>query len=40
LPKGRESYGDGVPIVVRDRESLLQGEEEQVKHLCKKRRKA
>lgn len=37
LPKGRESYGDGVPIVVvgvtphrGKRESRLQGEVEQV----------
>ena len=29
-PKGREPYGDGVPIVVRDRESRLHGEVEQV----------
>ena len=40
LPKGRESYGDGVPIVVRVRESLIQGEGEQVRYLCRKRRKA
>lgn len=33
LPKGRESYGDGVPIVVRVRESLIQGEVEQVRYL-------
>lgn len=26
LPKGRESYGDGVLIVVRRRESRLHGE--------------
>lgn len=31
LPKGRESYGDGVPIVLRGRESLLHGEVEQEK---------
>jgi hypothetical protein len=37
LPKGRESYGDGVPIVIvgvtphqGERESRLQGEVEQV----------
>ncbi|MFQ5981639.1 MAG: hypothetical protein ACE5OZ_26130 [Candidatus Heimdallarchaeota archaeon] len=30
-PTGRESYGDGVPIVVSDRESLSQGEGEQVR---------
>ena len=29
LPKGREPYGDGVAIVLRDRESLLQGEVQQ-----------
>jgi hypothetical protein len=29
-PTGRESQGDGVPIVVRSRESLLPGEGEQV----------
>lgn len=29
-PTGRESYGDGVPIVVRERESRLHGEGEQV----------
>ncbi|MFQ5981217.1 MAG: hypothetical protein ACE5OZ_24005 [Candidatus Heimdallarchaeota archaeon] len=28
-PTGREPYGDGVPIVVSDRESLSQGEGEQ-----------
>lgn len=40
LPNGRESYGDGVPIVVRVRETLIQGEGEQVRYLCWKRRKA
>ena len=40
LPKGRESYGNGVPIVVRVRESLIQGEGEQVRYLLWKRRKA
>jgi hypothetical protein len=36
LPKGRKSYGDGVPIVVRVRESLIQGEGEQVRYLYEK----
>jgi hypothetical protein len=31
-PTGRESYGDGAPVVVRGRESLLHGEGGQV--LC------
>lgn len=31
LPTGRESYGNGVPIVVRGRESRSHGEGEQVK---------
>jgi hypothetical protein len=26
LPKGRESYGNGVPVVVRTRENLVHGE--------------
>jgi len=29
LPKGREPYGNGVPIVLRSRESLLHGKVEQ-----------
>jgi hypothetical protein len=29
-PTGREPYGDGVPIVVRERESRLHGEGGQV----------
>jgi hypothetical protein len=33
LPTGRETYGDGVPIVVRGRESRLHGEVGQVGHL-------
>ena len=31
LPTGRETYGNGVPIVVRDGESPLHGEGEQMK---------
>jgi len=31
LPKGRESYGNGVPIVVRVTENVIQGEGEQVR---------
>jgi len=30
LPKGRESYGNGVSIVVRERESRSHGEGKQV----------
>jgi hypothetical protein len=30
LPKGREPYGNGVPVVVRDGESPLHGEGGQV----------
>lgn len=35
LPKGREPYGNGVPIVVRGRESLLHGEGGQVTWIFK-----
>lgn len=33
-PKGREPYGDGVPVVVRDRESRSHGEGGQVSSEC------
>ncbi len=32
-PKGRESHGDGVPVVVCDGESPLHGEGEQVSQI-------
>ena len=37
MPTGGNLYGNGVPIVVRDRESLLHGEGVQVSELIAKR---
>ena len=40
LPKGRESYGNGVPVVVKVRENLIKGEGEQVKQLCQEKKES